>query len=284
MLAPVLAVVLPIALRALFRADLDVYDARDERLFHHPTIQAFAAALPRPDLSDYPSATGPLYHLLLAPICAWSGDSLLALRLATLALALAGLVLVAALVVRSSSAPWWGLSLLLLPLGLSPYFLGPAVRLSTDDAALTFVVLALLALDRARRRDWDPAVMLLAATAAAAALLTRQVHGWLVGVLALAPWIPAPRVGHRPSTRRLAAAATSVVPVAAFAPLVALWGGPTPPSFAEHDAGLNVEVLQTELAVLGALALPVAPWLLRALGPRGRIGALVGGALGGGLL
>ncbi len=279
-LAPVLAVVLPVALRALLRADLDIYDTRDERLFHHPTIQGFADALPRPDLSDYPSATGPLYHLLLAPLAALSDDSLLLLRLATLALALVVLIAGGALLARRTMAPWWGLSLLLFPVGLSPYFLGPAVRLSTDDAALAFVVLSLLALDHARTRAWALRPVLLAALAAAAAVLTRQVHGWLVGVLALAPLLSI----TTPWGPRLRAAGLAALPVLAFAPLVVLWGGPTPPSFSEHDAGLNVEVLQTELAVLGALALPVAPWLLRALGRRGLALALFGGVLAAGLL
>ena len=46
----------------LWRSDLKVFDAVDEDLFHGPTIEIFAAALPSPDLSDYPSATTPLYH------------------------------------------------------------------------------------------------------------------------------------------------------------------------------------------------------------------------------
>lgn len=280
-LALCLAVFLPVATRALTRTDLDIYDQRDEDLFHLPTILGFARALPTPDLSDYPSATTPLYHLLLAPVAAATDGALLPLRLCTLALAVALLACAAGLLCRGSSAPTWGLALLLLPLGLSPYVLGPAVRLSTDDAALLWVVASLWALDVARTRPVGLATAphQLAAVLASAAVLTRQVHGWLVGPLLLLPLL----VPWGAPGQRLASALRAAMPVAALAPLAALWGGATPPSFAEHQSGLNAAVLQTELAVLGALGLAAAPWLVPALtqvGLRGRRLALLALACG----
>lgn len=50
-LLPSALIALPIMLRALLRPGLEVYDQRDETLFHLPTIQGFARALPLPDLS-----------------------------------------------------------------------------------------------------------------------------------------------------------------------------------------------------------------------------------------
>jgi hypothetical protein len=41
-------------------------EASDEAAAHLPTVLQFAAQLPTPDLRDYPSATGPGYHLLMA--------------------------------------------------------------------------------------------------------------------------------------------------------------------------------------------------------------------------
>lgn len=297
-IAAALLVVLPIALRALLRRDLEVYDQRDEDLFHLPTIRGFAQALPWPDLSDYASATTPLYHLMLAPVARLGGDALLPLRLCTLAFAVGLIAATGGLWARRTAAPPWGLWLLLLPLGLSPYVLGPAVRLSTDDAALWWVVASLWAMDHAWRRPgsgqgtgaddgadglswrWH----LLAAVLAAAAVLTRQVHGWLVGLLALAPLLAK---GLSP-TRRLLHLAVAGLPALALLPLVLLWGGATPPSFAEHQAGLNPAVLQTELAVLGALGLATSPWLLRGLWRAGAVpaGMTVAGAaaLGMGLM
>ncbi len=38
----------------------------DEQVYHYPAVLQFERELPRPDLSRYPSATTPLYHLLLA--------------------------------------------------------------------------------------------------------------------------------------------------------------------------------------------------------------------------
>jgi len=280
-LAPVLALVLPIALRALLRGDLEVYDTRDETLFHLPTIERFAAQLPRPDLSDYASATTPLYHLLLAPLAALTGDALLPLRLATLALALALLGCAAQLLARRALAPAWALSLLLLPLGLSPYFLGPAVRLSTDDAALLFVVASLWALDGARDATGRLRLgrLALAALAAAAAILTRQVHGWLVGLLVLLPLLAR---GEELGRRALGLLLASL-PVLALLPLALAWHGLTPPSFSEHEAGLNPEVLTTELAVLGGLGLAHAPWLLP-LHREHPLRSLAAAALGGAAL
>lgn len=275
--AAALAVVLPIALRALLRGDLQVYDQRDEDLFHLPTIQGFARQLPWPDLSDYASATTPLYHLMLSPVARLTGDALLPLRACTLAFAVALLVGTGGLWSRRTAAPAGGLWLLLLPVGLSPYVLGPAVRLSTDDAALWWVVASLWALDRARSgpQGLDPRAHLLAAVLAAAAVLTRQVHGWLVGLLALLPLLAS---GLSPA-RRLLHLLLAGLPALALLPLALLWGGATPPSFAEHQAGLNPAVLQTELAVLGALGLAVSPWLLRGLAEAGRGAAVASGAV-----
>ncbi|MCK6506986.1 hypothetical protein L6R53_27040 [Myxococcota bacterium] len=275
----VLGVMLPVALRALLRPDLEVYDQRDEDLFHLPTILGFARALPWPDLSDYPSATTPLYHLLLAPLARLTGEALLPLRLATLLFAVGLVVAAGGLLARRSAHPAWGTWLLLLPLALSPYVLGPAVRLSTDDAALAWVIACLWALDRGREGPGglDPRAHLLAAGLATAAILTRQVHGWLVGLLALLPLLA---TGLSPP-RRLLHLLAAGLPALALLPLVLLWGGATPPSFAEHQAGLNLAVLQTELAVLGALGLAVAPWLLRALA---QVGPRAAGAAGGGAL
>lgn len=281
MLAATLVVVLPVAIRGLLRGDLDVYDTRDEELFHLPTILGFAERLPTPDLSDYASATTPLYHLLLAPVAALSDGAVLPLRACTLALALAMLAFAAALLARRSETPLWGLVLLLLPAGLSPYFLGPAVRLSTDDAALLWVIATLWALDGARQSlpGLDLRRLGLAAALAAAAVLTRQIHGWLVGMLALLPLLAT----AASPPRRLSGLLLAGLPVLALAPLALLWGGLTPPSFDEHQASLNADVLITELAVLGGLGLAHSPWLLGALSSvglrRGRLALLIGACL-----
>ncbi|NOY25818.1 MAG: hypothetical protein GXP62_08075 [Oligoflexia bacterium] len=282
-------VVLPIALTALLRPGLDVYDARDETLFHLPTTRAFAAALPTPDLSDYASATTPLYHLMLAPLAAATGGALLPLRLLTLLLALGLLAAVAVLIDHQRAIPTWGAWLALLPLGLSPYFIGPAVRLSTDDAALLWVAAALVVLDRARAKlpALDLGALCIAALLAVAAVLTRQVHGWITGLLFLMPLLATDAAWRK----RAIGLALGALPVAALAPLVWCWRGLTPPSFSEHQAGLNPDVLLTELAVLGALGAAQAPWLWSAIGRlaplasiTARGGVLLGCALTGVLI
>jgi hypothetical protein len=267
---PALIALCAVAALAMPRTDIDFYDARDEVSFHHPTIRQFAHELPHPDLTNYRSATGPLYHLMLAPIARATGDSLTTLRVLTCALSLLLLAVAASLLVYRSNYPRWGLALCLMPLALSPYIVGPAIRLSTDNVALLFVVASLALLERSEphpleqsRVSWrNMFFFLLASLAAAAAVWTRQVHLWLAGVLLVGALItPVQKLG------RLGGAVAACLPVLLLAPLVLRWGGLVPPRFAEmHRPGFHAHSVEMELAVLGVLGLFYAPWLLRELG------------------
>ena len=159
----------------LLLRDVVVFDDVDERLFHLPVIQQFSGQFPLPDLSDYPSATTPLYHLAMSLVAVVFGDGLDGLRFANL------LISLGALVVAWRVLAHWGSSgfatLFAGALAASPYFIGPSIRLSTDNAALlaVFAAIALMAPDRARPKP--------AGWATAAAVLTRQLHAWLIGVM-----------------------------------------------------------------------------------------------------
>ena len=241
------AVLLP----AIFIGGIEIFDDLDERLFHLPTIQAFASELPWPSLSDYQSATTPLYHLVLSPVAAVSDSNISALRLVNLLISGCTLAIVGAALARWGSDRSALLGMLLV--GASPYFVGPAIRLSTDNAALlsVFLVLMLTHPNGSRRAG-------LAAMFATAAVLTRQLHLWLMVPLLYAAWS---------SERNLKQwIAWSALPVLALIPFVVTWGALTPPQFADgHQRGINANALVMFLGVLGAHSVCAAPWMIRTL-------------------
>jgi hypothetical protein len=219
--------------------DVAVFDDLDERLFHLPSIQQFMEQLPTPNLVDYPSATTPLYHLVLAGVGLIIGEDVGGLRVINLLISLCALGTAAWAMGRSGA-------LLALPLALSPYFVGPAVRLSTDNAALLGVFLSLGLLQAERERP------LSAGLAAAAAVMTRQIHAWILGLLLL-------RAVRRPSTQAWAAAA---VPAGLLGATVWMWGSLTPPGFASgHSRGLNPDTLVFALAIFGLYGVFFVGWL-----------------------
>ncbi len=227
--------------------DRGVFDARDERLFHYPTIQAFAQQWPRLDLSHYPAATTPFYHICMMLAGFVVGAEATHLRLASLVLSLACLLVAYAGILRRGGIAW---ALLISGLlAASPYFLGSAVRLSTDNAALLFAFTALLLLAPGIR---TPRRALVTSLAVLLAILTRQIYAWLLGayVLAALEALPGPA---RAALRTLAGRLwPGLLPLAGLAGFLLLWRGLTPPAFAVHVAqGLNPEVLVYVVSLVG---------------------------------
>jgi hypothetical protein len=225
----------------VLRADLEVFDQADEARFHLPTIERYAAELPAPNVREHGAAMGPLYHLALA-IPARAGADLWLLRVLTLIGATAGVLMA----FRATDGSRVGAAAA-AAMALSPYYVGAAARLSTDDVALALVVACLVALDRGR---------FAAATALAVlAVWTRQIHVWLALPLLARAW---------GDPRRMIAA---LAPVGAVLVLFAMWGGIVPPAFQKGHVGatVNLDVLVLVLAAAGVYALFFAPSLARAL-------------------
>ncbi len=242
-----------------------LFDDLDERLFHLPAIEQFALQLPTPDLIDYPSATTPLYHLVLSLIAAPFAHNVSVLRVVNL------LISLGALAVAWQTLARWGTgksaTVMAAMLACSPYFIGPATRLSTDNAALLAVFAAIGLMepkqDRPRAAGW----------VTTAAILTRQLHVWLIGLMLL-------RGLHVPAERKrwLMSAAIPLISIAGF---VVAWGALTPPSFSRgHAAGLNVDTLVFKLTIFGLYGLFVLPWFAPVAAKHKRaIGASVSAAL-----
>jgi hypothetical protein len=249
----------------LVNRDVTVFDDLDERLFHLPSIQRFASQLPSPDLSDYPSATTPLYHLAMSLVAAVVGDEVGILRSVNLLISAGAL-----------AAAWWVLSqvgsrasaaVFGLAIAASPYFIGPSVRLSTDNAALLSVFIAVGLMLPGKEQP------IKAGWAATAAVLTRQLHAWLIGVML---WR-----AFRDRAQRSRWIAMSALPVVGLSAFVIMWGALTPPSFARgHSAALNIDTLVFKLTVFGMYGFFVFPWLVPVIRQHARrMGIAVGATL-----
>ena len=119
------AAVLPV----IFLGSDATSEATDEAVAHLPAVRQFAAELPAPDLSDYPSATSPGYHLLMS-LPARAGLGVHGLRVLG-SLAGLALVLLAWRMAAACAGPAVALALA-LPLACSTYVLSGCAWLTTD--------------------------------------------------------------------------------------------------------------------------------------------------------
>ena len=248
-------------------------EASDEAAAHLPTVLQFAAQLPTPDLRDYPSATGPGYHLLMA-VPARMGVGVHGLRIIG---SLAGLALVLLVWRTAARAAGPAVALALaLPLLVSTYVLSGSAWLTTDVLSVligtTMVAIAAW---------WMPTTrtFLTLAVLFVAALSVRQTNVFLAAPILAAGILGSPLgrsasdaepwSGDEPrSWSRLGAACLALVPAALLLlALVNLWGGLMPATFRSlHDKGLSLVAPAYGLALLGTWAaialLPMAPEVL----------------------
>ncbi len=248
-------------------------EASDEAAAHLPTVLQFAAQLPTPDLHDYPSATGPGYHLLMA-VPARLGVGVHGLRIIGSLAGLALLLLVWRTAARAAG-PAVALALT-LPLLVSTYVLSGSAWLTTDVLSVligtTMVAIAAW---------WMPTMrtFLTLAVLFTAALSVRQSNVFLAAPILAAGILGSPLgrsasdaeqwSGDEPrSWSRLAAAFLALVPAALLLlALVNMWGGLMPATFRSmHDKGLSPVAPAYGLALLGTWAaialLPMAPEVL----------------------
>ena len=228
-----------------------VIEAYDERVFHLPAIQKFAAELPLPDIRDYSAATGPLYQVVMAIPVRAGVDNVIGLRMISLLIAAAGAL-----------ALWRFFAVLTTParaafsasiVALSPYYLGPAIYLNTDSLAFGAMAFALTA--------WlapasSSAGMGIASTVA---ILTRHIFAWLIPLSVLHWWRGRRSIGELLWT---------AVPLAALLTLFLLWGGTVPPAFGVHRASSGLLPLLVVLGTLGPWAVPLLPSFAAGANPR----------------
>ncbi|MBN1527684.1 MAG: hypothetical protein JW895_01390 [Thermoleophilaceae bacterium] len=283
--AGVLAVPFLVAIAVLqgLTVEIDTFHGTDAGLYHLPTIRQFAEHV---DLSSYPAAQTPLYHLLFAGFGKVAGFEPWKLRLLNAAISYGAALALLRLLRRATPLePLQALALTLV-FTLSPYFFGASFTLLTDNLALLF---AFLALERAEafRRSGSFAPLALACLALCAAVLTRQSFVWLAAV---AGWFVL-RAALRPG-RRLAGLALVGAALLPLLGLVIAWDGLVPKGSDPGSCGLcgdqpggeglSLRPVGFTLALLGAYAAvlfgPAALRRARELpAPQALAGALAGG-------
>jgi hypothetical protein len=209
--------------------EIDTFHGSDARIYQLPTILQLSERL---DLSDYPSAQTPLYHLVTAGWGEVVGFELWKLRLLNVAISY-GMALALLRLLRRAT-PLGGLPAFALTLAfvLSPYVFGASFTLLTDNLAILF---GLIALERihAYAREGSLAAFAVACAAIGAAVMTRQSFLWLVPVAAFFLLLPPVRAGRVAAGGAILALA--LVPLAA---LVIEWNGLVPPSADPASCGL----------------------------------------------
>lgn len=215
----------------------------DEQSHHLPAIRAFSEQLPTPDLRDYPVATTPGYHLLMAAAQRYLGFGDGGLRAINILLS-AGLVAAVgwAIAKRNSTS----VSVLLtLPLLFSVYVVTSAAWLLPENAgwALVAVILVL------SMRETSPRTLVWMSLALVALVLVRQSHVWCAAlVVAAVLWNDQRTLALRRAPAGLLAVVPALGVLGAF---VILWHGLVPPMF---QAGGREYELSTQYSGWAALA------------------------------
>ncbi|HTY49506.1 MAG TPA: hypothetical protein VMB48_07435 [Steroidobacteraceae bacterium] len=243
----------------------------DQVRYHYPAILHFARG---GGIADYPSATTPGYHVLMAAVAMLAPGSERALKLAGLALSLLLVGLMADQVARRTASVVVT-AVTLLPMLLSIYILPAGVWLLPDNLAWLTVAAALILC--LRFEDGWRWYLMMAATLVAA-VLVRQSNLWLCALAPLAAFAPGEGAAGPPGRGRWLRAGLAC---AALAPaclvlllFVATWHGLTPPSFAQRHTDLNFSAWPFLLCVLGAYGVFYLPLLAGPLRVRLRAGML----------
>jgi len=230
--------------------------ASDHRFFHLPLVREWSSTWPVVNLRDYNSATGPLYHWIMAGIAQLTGtrggpETSPPLQFAS-ALFAALAVLVTYRFARRCVAIASAF-MAALALAVSPYFLGNAIWMMTDNLSLALVALTV---GSAVFMPWTPSRTLGQGVAASLAVATRQINLWLVAPIAIATILRSPR--DRRSIVMTAIACTAVV--ATLATFVLLWGGIVPPKFRGlHASGIQPSAIGFTLTLVAAYGICLAP-------------------------
>ena len=227
----------------------------DEVKYHLPVVRQFGAALPAVPIQDYRAATTPLPYLLWGAWGRLFGYGLPALRALTLLLSYAGFVATYTLMRRQGLTRPLLATLLLV---FAPYVFLNSFTVYTVNVGLPFAALALIGyLDAAQGRAGWPA-LLWSGLAAAAAVYCRQHYLFLPAGMALA-WALGCWRRRRLTWADARDAALIALPALAFAPLLIVWRGVTPPALqALQPLRLSVEHINFLAVLVGLYFAPAA--------------------------
>lgn len=270
-------------------------ESYDQRTFHMPVIQTMVDQWPDVDLVWYKSATAPGYHLFMAAVLRSVSEEVRVLQVINLAMGMTLILGVYWFAARLAGAAW-GVALT-MPVLLSKYQLSGSIWLTTDNTALTFVVLSVgtatfFSLGRGR--------IVVSQVCSAAAVGIRQIHIWSTGPLFVRAVLASPLGRLLPESLRDGDAAQlswgrAVMHVLGAVPalivlgwLIVVWDGLMPPEYRHlHNTGANYATFAFALsliAMFGTLMVPAVwregNWRLVLRDPLVRAALLVGAAVG----
>ncbi len=286
--------------------------ASDQMRYHEVVVRVLARSWPEVVYRDYLSATTPGYHTFIAGASRIVGDDRVRLQLLGSIFAIV-LVATMAYAVGRRAPPLEALALT-LPFAASIYVWPSAVWLLPDAAGWLGVLVILLLSLHGRFAIRTYAV---AGIALLGLVFVRQVHIWCAAVLWTSAWLGPPENDDEPGTERFTSTVRAfirelraildrprprlvrtgfalLVSLPAFfllAYFIHLWGGLTPPHFAEAGVGQvahggwNPATPAYVLAVFGLLAPFFAGFVWRALRelwehhPLGLVGVALAGFL-----
>ncbi|QOV91861.1 hypothetical protein [Humisphaera borealis] len=252
--------------------------AADQNEYHLPTIRQFARQWPAVDLSSYPAAMTPGYHLLMTAVVKLGGD-VGSMRWATL-LITAGLVGTLAWAASGRRMGTWDVVLLCLPFAWSQYILPSGVYVVPHTLSWWGLLLVLvLAIDC----RWSGRSAVVGGILLSATVMVRQIYIWAAAPLVAAAMTAAPSGGggRASAFKRALIAGLCCVPAAALLfYFYKLWGSLAPSSqpWAKPAQGVNLAAITMILATFGLLA-PLAIARLP-VGPKQWLAALAGVAVG----
>jgi len=247
----------------ILSSNLSGRGAADDLNYHWLAIQQFSQQLPSPDISDYPSATTPGYHLLLSPfVKVGFGHMGIQLIASAWTLAMFGF-LTWVLANRFGKVS----TILMLPMITSMYVFYPGVWLLPDNAGwLGVMLIMLLSLnEKATWKTWALSSVILFAL-----VWMRQIHIWIAAVIWLSAWLGALEETPTPfklfsnvidrSGRTVIAVGLTIPAASALVWFVATWGGLVPPTFQGLHQGPNLATpgfILTQLAILSVFFVPM---------------------------
>lgn len=213
----------------------------DEANYHLPEIRRINKHWPALDLQkDSFSAIAPGYHWFLAGLGKITGTGTRTLRLINLSVSLFGLVLLFAwLRSRHDSLDS---ALLVAPLAVSNFFVKSASWVVTDNAGLVLVLLTLIV---ALKKDFRWKSGFVTGIFALAATLTRQLHVWLAGVLLFRVLLSIKEQNSATTSKQnrfwpsLVSLLGACFPIIALGVLYHAWGGLVPEQWREVSFAIS---------------------------------------------
>lgn len=225
------------------------FDTFDERYFHYPEIEKFADDFPNVDLVNYKLTMTPLYHLTMALLMKIFGMNLIGLRIIHVFISLICVLVIFQYLSKQLNT---NRALLIIAcLVFSPYFLGPSIKLSTDNAVLLLSILAIMLLDR--KEPVPVKRHLLASIFITLSLLTRQIYAWLT---ALGWFSLFYRRSEDHFKTRLGTGLLYLIPLVCLVPFFFMWRGLTTPYFQQmyqRDTLVNLDVFVYVISLFGLL-------------------------------